>query len=99
MMKKEQILAKASDLVTGDRAKEHCDLFRTHVKIAELWTAHLDHKLKGVYEVNAGDVAIMMALLKVARMSSGKFNADDYVDAAGYMAIAGEINYDDEDTV
>lgn len=33
----------------------------------------------------------MMALLKIARIAGGKFKADSYVDAIGYMACAGEI--------
>ena len=32
-----------------------------------------------------------MNLLKIARTQAGKFNLDDYIDAAGYAAIAGEI--------
>jgi hypothetical protein len=34
------------------------------------------------------DVAIMMALLKLARTQTGTYNRDDYVDAAGYVALA-----------
>jgi hypothetical protein len=34
------------------------------------------------------DVAIMMALLKIARTQTGVYNRDDYVDAAGYIALA-----------
>ena len=37
------------------------------------------------------DVANMMALLKIARTQAGQHNPDDYVDACGYSAIAGEI--------
>jgi len=32
-----------------------------------------------------------MALLKIARTKIGKVNPDDYVDACGYLGIAGEI--------
>ena len=32
-----------------------------------------------------------MTLLKLARTQAGKFNLDDYIDACGYAAIAGEI--------
>ena len=37
------------------------------------------------------DVAIMMALLKVARIATGAGKVDNYVDLAGYAACAGEI--------
>lgn len=39
----------------------------------------------------AKDVAMMMALLKVARIRSGKGTLDCYVDLAGYAACAGEL--------
>jgi hypothetical protein len=39
----------------------------------------------------------MMTLLKVARTKIGSHNPDDYVDGAGYMAIAGEIADDNSD--
>ena len=42
--------------------------------------------------ITAKDVAIMMILLKVSRSNQGKkFNLDNFVDMAGYSAIAGEI--------
>ena len=43
-------------------------------------------------DITAQDVAIMMILLKVSRSNQGKkFNLDNFVDMAGYSAIAGEI--------
>jgi len=41
--------------------------------------------------IDAHDVAIMMALLKIARTKLGKRTSDTYIDASAYMAIAGEI--------
>ena len=42
--------------------------------------------------ITAADVAIMMILLKISRTTQGeKFNLDNFVDMAGYSAIAGEI--------
>ena len=32
-----------------------------------------------------------MSLLKIARTQAGEHNIDDYIDAVGYQAIAGEI--------
>ena len=37
------------------------------------------------------DVAILMALLKIARVRSGRYKADNYIDLAGYAACAAEI--------
>jgi hypothetical protein len=53
--------------------------------IANYWTVY-----KGV-EFSANDVGVMMALLKIARIQSGQRKDDNYVDAAGYLACAGEI--------
>ena len=46
-------------------------------------------------EVTAYDVAMMMALLKIARTKTGNPNKDDLVDGAAYLAIAGELRFDD----
>ena len=40
------------------------------------------------------DVAMMMTLLKVARIRSGTATDDSFVDAAGYIACGGEIAAD-----
>ena len=37
------------------------------------------------------DVAVLMTLLKIARIADGNFKADSYVDAIGYLACGGEI--------
>ena len=36
-------------------------------------------------------VAIMMALLKIARTQAGEDNDDNYIDGCGYIGIAGEL--------
>lgn len=79
------ICAKAAEIVSGDREKTHGDKVENHANIAALWTAY-----KG-FEITAHDVALMMALLKIARTKAGDSNPDDYVDGAGYMACAAEI--------
>lgn len=37
------------------------------------------------------DVAMLMALLKIARICTGTGTADSFVDLAGYAACGGEI--------
>ena len=91
-MTKEEILKKARDLITGDRNETHGDAFQNHAEIAEFWNIFLDKKLQPMADITAQDVAIMMILLKVSRSNQGKkFNLDNFVDMAGYSAIAGEI--------
>ncbi len=84
-MKNDDILNIASQLVNNDRNDQHGDMTTNHINIAKLWSAY-----KGV-EFTAHEIAIMMALLKIARTKIGKVNPDDYVDACGYLGIAGEI--------
>ena len=59
--------------------------------LVKLWTAYLDK------EITAHDAAVMLALLKVARTKFGEPTEDTYVDAAAYMAIAGECKHEDKE--
>ena len=86
-MKTKEFLSTSISLVEGDRQKDYGDKLHNHTNIAKLWSAYLDIK------VSAHDVAILMALLKVARTKLGKVSSDTYVDMASYSAIAGEIKF------
>jgi hypothetical protein len=85
-MKTLQILQQAEKLVSGDRDKTHGEKLTNHKNIALLWSAYLEMK------ITPKDVAILMVLLKLARTKAGEHNLDDYVDACGYSAIAGELS-------
>ncbi len=89
-MKTEHALKTERDLIMGPRAKSYGDKIVNHAYIANLWTAYLDK------EITAHDAAVMMALLKVARTKFGQPTADTYVDAAAYMAIAGECKHEND---
>ena len=93
MITKEEILVKANQLISKTRNETHGDAFKNHAEIAEFWNIFLDGKLRPMANITAADVAIMMILLKISRTTQGeKFNLDNFVDMAGYSAIAGEIN-------
>jgi hypothetical protein len=85
-MKRADILATASEYVTIDRATTHGDAEDNFRRIADLWTAYL-----GVDDITSIDVAVMLALLKVARIRSNPTHADNWIDIAGYAACGGEI--------
>ena len=91
---KENILQQAKELVSNDREGTHGDARQNHEQIAEFWNIFLDNKLKPMASITCDDVAVMMALLKISRSTQGTFNVDDYVDAAAYMAIAGDLKHD-----
>jgi len=85
-----EILTKARDLVTGDRAKTHGDMREVHATIANHWNAYLiNHGIQR--HLLPHDVATMMELLKIGRSQHGAFNPDDYIDRAGYAAITGQL--------
>ena len=86
-----EILTKAEKLVSDDRAKTHGDKIVNHENIARLFSDYLTNKFQAVININAEDVAQLMTLLKIARSQAGQHNIDDYVDGAGYQAIAGHI--------
>ena len=90
-MKSTDVLDKAKNLLSEAREKTHGDKVLNHENIARLWSSYFQNKYKIAILVLPEDVANLMTLLKIARTQAGKFNLDDYVDACGYSAIAGEI--------
>lgn len=84
-MNRSQILNEAGRLIHNDRAAVYGDNRTNHQRIANLWSVVL-----GI-EVQPEQVAICMALLKIARLVQTGSHEDSYVDAAAYMALAGEM--------
>ena len=84
-MKRADILDKAKECVCGQREQDYGSPEDNFKQIAKLWTAY-----KNV-SFTPGDVAMMMALLKIARIQSGTGTDDSFVDLAGYAACGGEI--------
>ena len=85
-MNRSDILSAAYQCVTVDRDATHGRAETNFGRIAAYWSAHLDTPISAV------DVAVMMMnLLKCARIKSNAVNDDNWIDAAGYMAIGGEL--------
>ena len=80
-----QTLLKTLEAVTGKREDDYGDKLKNHQNIADLWSIYLKRK------ITAQDVAICMALLKIARIMHSH-HEDAYIDLAGYAAIAREID-------
>lgn len=80
------ILDTAKKYVTEDRAADHGDMEDNFLTIAAYWNTHL-----GIHSIGPQDVAVMMALLKLARIKQNEKHIDNWVDACGYMACGGEI--------
>lgn len=87
-MTRETILAAAASCVCGDREKDYGSPEKNFDVAAKLCSAYL-----GV-ELTPDDVAIILALVKISRMQRGSgegIKNDNYIDLAGYAAIAGEL--------
>lgn len=85
------ILLSAHKTINGQRVDIHGqpeDCFNT---IAKLWSVWLKK------ELTAHDAAVMMALMKVARMRHGAGTVDSYIDACGYVALAADMLEEIED--
>lgn len=94
-LKAQAIAGTASELVGGDRDRQHGQKRDNFARIAQVWQAYLDIRRDRASPLGPADVGHMMVLMKVARTQSGAVNADDYIDAAGYAACAGEIALQD----
>ena len=79
------LLDVAKTYITKDRQADHGDAEDNFSRIAQYWSVHLGTPVK------AHDVAVMMALLKVARIKQNPHHIDNWVDGAGYFACGGEI--------
>lgn len=88
-MNRSAILDAANKCVTVDRAATHGDAEDSFSLIAGHWNWWLSDKLKDT--ITAYDVAQMMAGFKQARARGNPQCDDNFVDAVGYAAIAGEI--------
>lgn len=85
-MNREQTLVIAHKIVCEGREEDYGSPEQNFKLIANLWTDYL-----GFY-IEPKDVAMMMALLKIARIKSGKPKEDNYIDLAGYAACGAELD-------
>ena len=89
-----EILDAAKKIVTEDREKQYGKPEDNFAVIARFWEVYLSERcVDGGAEVtlNPDDVAMLMALMKVARIMTGTFKGDSYIDGIGYLACAAEI--------
>lgn len=83
-----KILKDADRIVNGKREEQYGKPEKSFDIIGKLWTIYLNKK--GI-TISPIDVAVMMSLLKIARISGGNGSLDSFIDIAGYAACAGEI--------
>lgn len=78
------ILSRALEVIY-DRQAIHGRPEDSFEDIGNFWSDYLEVELTEI------DVAIMMILLKIARMKEGEVDVDNLVDIAGYSENAGRI--------
>ena len=81
----EWVLREADRLIHDDRNQQYGPAVQDFEVIAGYWNNYLDSI--GHRPINAKDVALLMALLKIRRESTHP-KIDNIVDACGYLALA-----------
>ena len=84
---RQRVLREAERCVCGQREQDYGTPEDSFQKIGTFWTAYLNYAVK----IDAEDVAAMMALLKIARISENPQHMDSWVDGCGYFSCGGEI--------
>lgn len=87
------ILHAAEKCVCGQRETDYGTPEDNFETIAGFWETYLRRACvdeAGNVYIEANDVAMMMALLKIARIAAGGGKADSWIDLAGYAACGAE---------
>lgn len=92
-MNRKEVLTNANKCVNGDREQDYGSPENNFTTIATMWNAYIGNRAghAKVVKLDAKDVAAMLCLLKVARISSGHAKCDNWIDLAGYAACGGEL--------
>lgn len=86
MTSRTDALKEAETLINGDRNNQYGPPTQDFHRTAILWTTYLD----GKSVIEAYDVAAMMALLKISRLTWKPENEDSWIDLVGYAACGYE---------
>lgn len=84
-MKRRDILYTAEKLVNGAREDTYGAPQESFQRIADMWTAAFGRKF------TASEVTLALALVKIGRLHYTPNHEDSWVDAAGYLALGGEL--------
>jgi hypothetical protein len=84
-MKRDETINEVTRCVLQDRNASYGSPENNFSRVAKLWTVYFDR------EFEPHDVAIMLALLKVARLSENPTHMDSWVDLAGYAVCGAEV--------
>jgi hypothetical protein len=87
------MLSEAAEIVAVDRASDYDEPEDSFQVIADFWTVHLGARklLTDGAVLDPIDVALMMDLLKTARLVTNPTHRDSWIDKAGYAACGYDI--------
>lgn len=96
---REVCLDTARKIISADREKQYSGPEDSFAQIAEYWNAYLTRRIyvtndgRRVVKLRSDDVAVMMCLLKLARLATGGTNQPDtWIDVAGYAGCGFEVS-------
>ena len=84
------VLKEANLIIYGDREKTYGHPSKNLQTIADMWTAYVNSASDGALVDMAftpEDVAVMMILVKTARLANNITHRDSVVDICGYAAL------------
>jgi len=84
---KVSVLKEANKIIYGDREQTYGKPSKNLDTIAKMWNAYLTALNKDLYEIDGKDVAVMMILVKCARLANTPGHRDSIVDICGYAAL------------
>ena len=84
-MNRTELLNKALEIVNGARQENYGSPEQNFARIAAFWTLYLQR------HIAPADVAIMMVLMKTARLQNNVKHEDSWIDIAGYAANGVEV--------
>lgn len=84
-MNREKTLDMAKECVMKDRQATHGKPEDSFSLIAKFWSDYTGHEIK------PHEVAVMLGLLKIARIKHKPLHEDNWVDLAGYAACGSEL--------
>jgi len=88
MSEKVSVLEEAHKIIYGDREKTYGKPSKNLEVIADMWTAYVSSRFgEKDGHFTAKDVAVMMILLKAARLGNSPDHRDSVVDICGYAAL------------
>lgn len=86
MPARKRLLEEADAIINGPRNTTYGESEDNFARIASLWTPFFKARYGVDIDITPGDVGLIMALMKIARLAYDPNHKDSWVDLAGYAA-------------